>query len=119
MQFGGTLQHLLQHIAYADPHFGPPQLLIFDLSDGYYRIRLMPEEALELAVLLPGPTPKIKFCRYTSVITYGVGGKAPHTFVHSLKPWQTLHFTPFETTDPFNILIHLSIYPNKCQCIFP
>jgi hypothetical protein len=56
MQFGGTLQRILQRIAYADPTHGPPLLLKLDLSDGYYRIQLSPEAALELAVVLPGPT---------------------------------------------------------------
>jgi len=34
MQFGQTLQRLLQRIAYADPSHGPPLLLKLDLSDG-------------------------------------------------------------------------------------
>ncbi len=53
MQFGNTLQHILQRLAYANPKFGPVHLLKFDLSDGYYRIRLSPEAALELAVIIP------------------------------------------------------------------
>jgi len=32
-------------------------MLKFDLADGYYRVHLSPEAALELAVVLPGPTP--------------------------------------------------------------
>ena len=57
MQFGQTLQRLLQRIAYADPSHGPPLLMKLDLSDGYYRIHLSPEAALELAVTLPGLRP--------------------------------------------------------------
>jgi hypothetical protein len=53
MQFGNAIQSLLQHIAYANPAFGPVLLSKFDLSDGYYRIPLHPEAALELAVVLP------------------------------------------------------------------
>jgi hypothetical protein len=53
MQFGNTLQWVLQRLAYANPAFGPPLLAKFDLSDGYYRIPLSPEAALELAVVLP------------------------------------------------------------------
>jgi hypothetical protein len=56
MQFGHALPRLLQHIAYADPAYGPPLLLKLDLADGYYRVQLTPEAALELAVVLPGPT---------------------------------------------------------------
>jgi len=57
MQFGHALPRLLQRIAYAPRHHGPPLLMKLDLSDGYYRVRLSPEAALELAVILPGPTP--------------------------------------------------------------
>jgi len=57
MQFGNALQRILQRLAYANPKFGPVHMLKFDLSDGYYRIRLSPEAALELAVLIPGDTP--------------------------------------------------------------
>jgi len=53
MQFGHTLTRILQHIAYANPQHGPPLLLKFDLADGYYRVRLTPQAALELAVVLP------------------------------------------------------------------
>jgi hypothetical protein len=57
MQFGSTLQRILQRIAYANPTFGPVNMLKFDLSDGYYRVRLAPEAALEMAVIIPGDTP--------------------------------------------------------------
>jgi len=57
MQIGNTLQRVLQRLAYADPSYGPPQMLKLDLDDGYYRVHLSPEAALELAVVLPGPKP--------------------------------------------------------------
>jgi hypothetical protein len=53
MQFGATLQRLLQHMVYCNPAFGPPLLMKLDLADGYYRVPLSPEAALELAVVLP------------------------------------------------------------------
>jgi len=56
MQIGQALPRILQQIAYADPSYGPPLLLKLDLADGYYRVRLTPEAALELAVVIPGPT---------------------------------------------------------------
>ncbi len=55
MQIGNTLPRILQRLAYANPSFSPPQLMRFDLSDGYDRVHLAPEAALELAVVLPGP----------------------------------------------------------------
>ncbi len=57
MQFGNALQRVLQRIAYSNPQFGPVKMLKFDLSDGYYRIPLSPEAALELAVIIPGTSP--------------------------------------------------------------
>jgi len=57
MQFGSALQRILQRIAYANPRFGPVNMLKFDISDGYYRVRLSPEAALEMAVIIPGDTP--------------------------------------------------------------
>jgi hypothetical protein len=53
MQFGSTFQRILQRLAYANPQHGPTYIAKFDLSDGYYRIPLSPEAALELAVVLP------------------------------------------------------------------
>jgi hypothetical protein len=53
MQFGSTLKRLLQRLVYANPDFGAPLLMKVDLADGYYRIPLSPEAALELAVVLP------------------------------------------------------------------
>jgi hypothetical protein len=53
IQFGGTLQRLLQCIVYCNPSHGPPLLAKVDLLDGYYRIPLSPEASLHLAMLIP------------------------------------------------------------------
>jgi hypothetical protein len=53
MQFGTTLQRLLQRLVYANTAYGPPLMAKIDLADGYYRVPLSPTAALELAVLLP------------------------------------------------------------------
>jgi hypothetical protein len=53
MQFGHSLQRILQQLAYANPSYGPPLLAKLDLADGYYRIPLSASAALELAVVLP------------------------------------------------------------------
>ncbi len=54
MQLGKALDHILQQIAYTDPTHGPPLLQKFNLSHSYYHVRLSPEVALELAVVIPG-----------------------------------------------------------------
>jgi hypothetical protein len=60
LQFGHTLTRLMQRISYADPQHGPVHISKLDLADGYYRVKLSPEAALELAVVLPGATPSAK-----------------------------------------------------------
>jgi len=57
MQFGGTLQRLLQCIVYCNPSHSPPLLAKVDLSDGYYRIPLSLEASLHLAMLIPSEFP--------------------------------------------------------------
>jgi hypothetical protein len=53
MQFGSTLQRVLQRLAYCNPAFGPPLMAKIDLADGYYRIPLSAQASLTLAVVLP------------------------------------------------------------------
>jgi hypothetical protein len=57
MQFGATLQRLLQRLVYCNPAHGPPQLAKIDLADGYYRVPLSPSAALRLAVVIPSDIP--------------------------------------------------------------
>jgi len=53
MQFGRTLERLLYRIRHADPQYGPVYMSKIDISDGFYRVRLAPDDALSLAVVLP------------------------------------------------------------------
>jgi hypothetical protein len=57
MQFGGTLQRLLQCIVYCNPSHSPPLLAKVDLLDGYYRIPLSLKASLHLAMLIPSDIP--------------------------------------------------------------
>ena len=56
MQFGRTLQRLLQKLVAADPRYGPTYLIKVDISDGFYRIHLNPHDAPVLGVAFP-PAP--------------------------------------------------------------
>ncbi len=78
MQIGHTLHRLLQNIAYANPAFGPPLLCKFDLSDGYYRVRLTPEAALELAVVIPGFAPNHNLIALPLCLPMGWGQSPPY-----------------------------------------
>ena len=53
MQFGRTLWRLLNEIHHANSKFGPVYMSKIDLSDGFYRLWLRPEDTPALAVLLP------------------------------------------------------------------
>ena len=53
MQFGGTLQRVLNAIRHADPRFGPVHLSKYDIKDGFYRLFLNANDAPMLAVTLP------------------------------------------------------------------
>ncbi|VEU43031.1 unnamed protein product, partial [Pseudo-nitzschia multistriata] len=53
MQFGRALKRLLQRIHRANNHFGPVYMAKVDLSDGFYRLWVKPEDTISLAVLFP------------------------------------------------------------------
>ena len=62
MQFGHALERILRHILLANPHAGPVYLMKVDLSDGFYRIGLNPDDVPKLGVVfptLPGQQPLV------------------------------------------------------------
>lgn len=53
MQFGTALRRLLHAIFHADPRHGPVKLLKNDLSDGFFRLPINPDDIPRLASILP------------------------------------------------------------------
>ena len=53
MQYGRALDRLLSEIVFADPALGYVYLLKANVSDGFYRIGLHPEDALKLGLIFP------------------------------------------------------------------
>ena len=53
MQYGRALDRLICEIVYADPALGYVLLLKTDVSDGFYRIGLRPEDAPKLGLIIP------------------------------------------------------------------
>jgi hypothetical protein len=53
MQFGQALPRILRHILLADPAHGPVFMLKIDISDGFYRIDVNPEDIPRLGVVFP------------------------------------------------------------------
>jgi hypothetical protein len=58
MQFGKALSRILQQLVYCDPTHGPPRLAKIDLADGYYRVPISAQAALNLAVVIPSDIPE-------------------------------------------------------------
>jgi Reverse transcriptase (RNA-dependent DNA polymerase). len=64
MQFGHTLERILRHILLSDPSHGPVYLIKIDISDGFYRIDMNPDDIPRLGVVFPtedGQEPLIAF----------------------------------------------------------
>eukprot|EP00536_Pseudo-nitzschia_multiseries_P018007 jgi/Psemu1/53700/gm1.53700_g len=62
MQFGRTLPRLLHKLHHANNRFGPVYMSKIDLADGFYRVRLHPEDTMNLGVLFlarPGEPPLV------------------------------------------------------------
>ena len=53
MQFGKALPRLFYRVHRSDPKFGKVYLSKYDLNDGFYRMGLIPDQAPNLAVILP------------------------------------------------------------------
>ena len=51
MQYSHTLDRLLREIVFADPILGPVYMLKADVSDGFYRIGIHPEDAPKLGLI--------------------------------------------------------------------
>ena len=49
MQFSHALERIIREILLADPVFGPVKMLKMDLSNGFYRLHLVPSGAPKLA----------------------------------------------------------------------
>lgn len=53
MQFGRVLTQILTKIVQADAWHGPVKLIKVDVTDGFYRIHLAPQQIPSLGVMFP------------------------------------------------------------------
>ena len=53
MQYGRALDRLFHEIFFTDPALGPVYMLKADVSDGFYRIWIHPEDAPKLGLIFP------------------------------------------------------------------
>ena len=78
MQFGRALDRLLRTVWTADPTHGPVFLLKIDLSDGFYRVRLAPEDLAGLGVVFPIGNKEQPLVAFPLVLPMGWTESPPH-----------------------------------------
>ena len=71
MQFGRTLQRLLQRIGDADPKHGPVHMIKVDISDGFYRVHVNPDHAVRLGVTFPPAPDGTRLVAFPMVLPMG------------------------------------------------
>jgi hypothetical protein len=110
MQIGHAFQRILQHIAYANPSHGPPLMQKLDLADGYYRVRLTPQAALELAVVLPGLSPRSTLIGFPLSIPMGWKSSPPYfcAFTETAADMANAWLTRPKLSLPPHPLVHSS-----------
>jgi hypothetical protein len=110
MQIGHSFHRILQHIAYANPAHGPPLMQKLDLADGYYRVRLTPQAALELAVVLPGLSPRSTLIGFPLSIPMGWKSSPPYfcAFTETAADMANAWLTQPDLPIPPHPLVHSS-----------
>ena len=78
MQFGHTLDRLLREILFADPKNGPVRLIKIDISDGFYRVGIVPSDIPKLGVIFPSMDPKVQLVAFPLVLPMGWKNSPPH-----------------------------------------
>ena len=85
MQYGRALDCLIREIVYADLALGYVYLLKADVSDGFYRIGLRPEDAPKLGLIFPSG--KEKETMVAILLILPMGWKIPHLYSAHPRKW--------------------------------
>lgn len=78
MQFGRALHRILSSILHADPRFGHIYLSKVDISDGFYRIWLLPQDIPRLGVVFPTLPGEPKLVAFPLTLPMGWVASAPY-----------------------------------------
>jgi hypothetical protein len=73
MRFGRAFQWLLEDIVHTDPRFGPVYLCKVDISDGFFRVWLQPDDILKLGISFPVERDGEHLVAFPPCITDGLG----------------------------------------------
>lgn len=124
MQFGSTLQRLLQRLVYANKLHGPPLITKINLADSYYRVPLNPSAALALAVVIPSDTTEQSLIALPLVLPMGwAHSPPPPTFVYLPRQspiWSMPHhlIIPPSTHIPYLWPLNLSPLNNPLHNLY-
>jgi hypothetical protein len=77
MQFGHALDRYLREILLSDPKLGPIYMLKLDISDGFYRIAIAPNDIPKLGVVFPTEDGKDKLIAFPLVLPMGWKNSPP------------------------------------------
>lgn len=77
MQFGGALPRLLREILLANPALGTVRMIKVDLSDGFYRIALNPDDIPKLGVVFPTRPGEEELVAFPLVLPMGWANSPP------------------------------------------
>jgi hypothetical protein len=77
MQFGHALDRYLRELILADPSLGPLYMLKLDISDGFYRIAVAPNDIPKLGVVFPNRPHQEKLVALPLVLPMGWKNSPP------------------------------------------
>ena len=77
MQFGQALHRILRHILLADPRHGPVYIIKLDISDGFYRIDVNPDDIPRLGVVFPTSASQEPLVAFPLVLPMGWKNSPP------------------------------------------
>lgn len=77
MQFGRALDRILREILLANPEHGPVHLLKIDLSDGFYRVDVNPDDIPKLGVVFPTRDGEEQLMAFPLVLPMGWSNSPP------------------------------------------
>ena len=77
MQFGHALDRILREILLADPQLGPVYMLKLDISDGFYRVNIAPNDVPKLGVVFPSRPGKEQLVALPLVLPMGWKNSPP------------------------------------------
>ena len=100
MQYGRALDRLIREIVYADPALSYVYLLKEDVSNGFYRIGLRPEDAPNLGFIFPSGKEEEQMVAIPLTLPMGWKKSPPLFFTATETVADLANEAPPESTSP-------------------